>query len=204
MDMAKRERTFRRAARGTALAESIMVIPLLAIVLGLTFFFGWVMRNQQGVREAARYAAWRRVIRGSSADAGDLDRMFLRNAAAPVEVSGARVGEPTLLDYADGVSRFSRAAGDLADATAVDRFPRGYSAHVAAEFPTDVGLWQRFTGPIRARHSREGVEWRRGQASVEQAIRDLHLAGIDQALDGVPSPGNQLAERLRDLYRGPW
>lgn len=202
--MTERRRTFRRGSRGTALAESVMVIPLLAIVLGLTFFFGWVMLNQQKLRQSARYTTWRRVVRGSGISTRTLNRTFFGDDAESVGISGSRVGEPTLLDYADALGAFSAQAGELAEATAVDEFPRGYSARVSAEFPTDVGLWRRFTGGIRARHSREGVEWRRGQASVEEAIRELHLSGLEDALDGIPSPGDTLAERLRTLYHRPW
>lgn len=199
-----RRPTYRTPARGTALAESVMVIPLLGFVLALTFFFGWAMRNQQGVRQAAHYSAWRRVIRNEGSGSDDLNRKFLFGAARPVDVSGSSAGEPTLEDYADFTGGFSRPAGRLVEATAVETYPRGYSSRVAAEFPSDVGLWQRFTGAIRARHTREGVEWRRGQASVDRAVRELHMTGIEQTLDQIPPPGNTLAERIRDLYRRSW
>lgn len=181
-----------------------MVIPLLALVLGLTFFFGWVMTNQQHVRQAARYTAWRRVVRNSGVGADELNRRFFADSAEQVDISGGRSGEPTLLDYSDALSSFSSPAGDLAEATAVESFPRGRWARVSAEFPTDVGLWRRFSGAMRARHSREGVEWRRGQASVEKAIRELHLGGLEDSLDGIPSPGSTLAERLQNLYHHPY
>ncbi len=38
-----------------------MCIPLLALVIAGTFFFGQVMRNQQRLRVADRYVAWRLV-----------------------------------------------------------------------------------------------------------------------------------------------
>ncbi|MFW6066153.1 MAG: TadE family protein, partial [Planctomycetota bacterium] len=99
--MAKKRPTSRQAATGVALAETVMVIPLLALVLGLTFFFGWVMTNQQRVRQASRYAAWRRVVRDSGISTRTLNRTFFGDTAESVGVSGGRVGEPTLLDYAD-------------------------------------------------------------------------------------------------------
>ncbi len=53
-----------RASRrhGTAVIESIFCVPLIAIILGLTFFFGWAMRNQQRVIISDRYAVWRLVM----------------------------------------------------------------------------------------------------------------------------------------------
>ena len=47
--------------RGTAMLEFIMCIPLMAILIAAIFFFGWVMRNQQRVRIATRYASWKHV-----------------------------------------------------------------------------------------------------------------------------------------------
>ncbi len=190
--------------RGTALAETIMVIPMLGFVLALTFFFGWAMRNQQGVRQAAHYSAWRRVLRNEGSSSSDLNRKFLFDAASPVETSGSRAGKPTLEDYADFARGFSKPAGQMVQETAVENYPRGHSSRVAAEFPSDVGLWRAFSGAIRARHTREGVEWRRGEASVERAVRELHMTGIEQTLDNIPPPGNVLADRIRDLYRSPW
>lgn len=49
------------ARRGSALIEFVFCIPLLALIILGTFFFGHVMRNQQRLRVADRYHAWRLV-----------------------------------------------------------------------------------------------------------------------------------------------
>ena len=47
-----------------------MCIPLLALIIAATFFFGMVMRNQQRLRVADRYVAWRNLHnRDAAADA---------------------------------------------------------------------------------------------------------------------------------------
>ncbi|MCD4825254.1 MAG: pilus assembly protein [Phycisphaerae bacterium] len=60
----------RHNRKGTALIEFVVCIPLLALIIAATFFFGMLMRNQQRLRVADRYVAWRNLHnRDASADA---------------------------------------------------------------------------------------------------------------------------------------
>jgi len=54
-------RTCDRKRRGAALLEFVMCIPLLALIIAATFFFGMVMRNEQQLCVTDRYHAWRTV-----------------------------------------------------------------------------------------------------------------------------------------------
>jgi hypothetical protein len=198
-----------RTRRGAALIEFVLVIPLLALVLGLTFFFGWSMRNQQRMRMAFRYAAWRRVhgvgeTLPSPVSSREINRKFFGDAAAGVGVHFPRGPDQVLIDYVGEVSARSGRAGALAEELVLGHFPRGRGARGSAEFPTDVGLWQKFTGAIRASHVRDGVEWRRRQAGCGSAVRDMFLTTVDGAMSDVEAPGDSLAETVRGLYRSGW
>jgi len=192
--------------RGASLIEFVLCIPLLAFVIGLTFFFGWAMSNQQGVKISGRYAVWREVRGGGAADPRDLNRKFYSQKAGGVSVDGRQATDETLRDLVDAAGDVSTEAKMLADHLVLDRFPRGVGAEVAAEFPTDVGLWNQLGGgAIRHRHMREGVEWRRGQASCEEVVRDDFLIQLDGALRRLSStPGAEFGQVLRNLYEYRW
>ena len=81
-------------------------------------------------------------------------------------------------------------------------WPRGRGAEVAAAFPSDIALWQKFQGRIRNRHGREGVEWRRGQVSYLEPIRDQFLYDFDNVVSSIPDA--TLQRNLRKLYLKTW
>ncbi len=57
----------RHTRRGTALIEFVMCIPLLALIIAGTYFFGMVMRNDQRLCVSDRYHAWR-VVQNADAE----------------------------------------------------------------------------------------------------------------------------------------
>lgn len=181
-----------------------MVLPFMGMLLALIFFFGWALRNQQHVKVSDRYWSWRRVRAGGAASASELNGKFFGRTASGVTLRTDRGPDETLGDYVDRVSEASRPAGVLADETVLDTFPRGRGVDVSAEFPTDVGVWRWFTGAIHHRHVRDGVEWRRGQARCENAVRDQFLGDLDERLDNVPAPGRNMGKTFRQLYLARW
>ena len=182
-----------------------MVIPLMATIISLTFFFGWAMTNQQHVRVSGRYTAWRQARRAGGASGGDLNRSFFAGRAEDPSVSGGSAAgrtQETITDLVRAAGDVSDPAYELAEQTAGAAWPRGVWARVAASFPSDVDLWRRFQGAIRSRRIREGVSWRRGQVSYLQAIRDQYLIDLAAAISEIPDAG--LQDDLRRLYLQQW
>lgn len=187
--------------RGSALIEMVMVVPLLATIIGLTFFFGWAMANQQHVRVSSRYAAWRQVRAGESVSGDELNEIFFGDRADGVDISAGDGPDDTLKKLADAAGKYELGYPLVEDAV-LNRWPKGRSDLVKADFPSDVALWQRFRGPIEGSHAREGVEWRRGEVSYLDVIRDLFLYDLDRAVSGVPD--GTLRGSLRGLYLRRW
>jgi hypothetical protein len=181
--------------------EFVMVVPLLALVIGLTFFFGKAMMDQQHVRISARYTAWNGM---QNDEPNGLNQRFFGDRAEGVAIHGGRGPLDTLEYLVDGADQVSREAGEYAEESVLRRFPKGWRGYVSAEFPSDVGAWQSFTGAIEREHLRDGVSWKRGQCSPSSAIVELFLEDLDEALENVSAPGEELAQTVRNLYRHGW
>jgi hypothetical protein len=185
--------------------EMVLVLPVVLLLLALTFFFGWAMDNQQRVITAARYASWKSVYQRHGVSGERLDEAFFqgRQAAPGADYGGGP--DQTRVDYVDEAYRASSEAGDLVDHL-VNGLPRGSVARARATFATGHGVWSRFEGAIRRTHGRDGVEWRRGQAWLAGTLREGCFRPLDDALDGVEAPGDDLAEQVRRLYsaHGGW
>lgn len=185
--------------------EFVLCVPLIALVLGLTFFFGWSMKNQQRVIVSARYTAWKPILSGTTPGPGDLNETFFGDQADEVSVDLDPGPGDTLTDYAQQAgSQYGATVETLATELAVERFPGCHRAGLGAEFSSDVGIWSAFTGPITRNHIRDGIEWRRGQAWQEQAVADQFYSSFDSALSGIPAPADELAQMFRDLYLQGW
>lgn len=190
---------FRRRS-GTATIEFVMCVPLLATILGLTFFFGWAMKNQQHVRISDRYLAWRQIRNGTSPSGADINVTFFARQASDVSVSGGSGPGETSDDFVKKANEVANSAGSLAQHV-VDRSPASSVIRVGAEFPSQVGTWQYFTGKINSAHSREGVEWRYHEASCSDAVIRDYLNDLDTILKGLNDP---LAEVFRNMYQTGW
>lgn len=200
---APRRRGFR--SKGTATIEFVMVIPLLGIVVGLTFFFGWTMMHKHQALIAGRHAAWRRIETGSWPSEGDLDAVCFAGEAANVQLSGSSGGlQQTAADLVTEVGLQDALAEPLARQLLLSRFPAGRRAHVAASFDSDQPLWERFTGHINSRHGREGVTWRREEVNCWSTLRDQYYNDFDAGLSGVGAPANGMAQMVRRLYLADW
>lgn len=193
----------RPSPRGTAVIEMVMVIPLLAGIIGLIFFFGWAMMNQQHVRTADRYLAWRTLYGGGPADG--LNKAFFRNKAVNIQTRNEPANVETLQDWVDRVGLVNRGSEDLArlmaeGSSTVRALPRDSRVRVQAEFPSDIKLWKRFTGPIISTSGREGREWRWRQTDPQShALTQIYFEELDQAL-----PKNQAGDMLHKLYYTGW
>jgi hypothetical protein len=192
--------------RGTALLEFVWITPLLALVLGLTFFFGWSMMNKQRVKMAGRYVTWRRVHgwTGEQGEPNSVNEMFFWERGRGIDIRRGSGPDATLEDYVDSVAMVGAEAAILAEDAALDRWPRGRSTRLGAAFATDVGFYQRFEGALWTGCAREGVGWRRGQASYGRSVRELYLRDLDASLEAVAAPGTGLAGEIQHLYTGGW
>lgn len=191
------------------LIEFVMCIPLLAIIIAAIFFMGWAMMNQQHVRVSDRYATWRNLYGWQSyrSEAGQpltppkiLNLLFFRDKATSVGIGGSGGVDPDSIPaMVAAAGAYGADPGNLADGSVQKRFPHGRGASISASFKPTIGAWKSLSGAIVSRHYREGVEWRRGQVSYLEIIRDLFMADLDQAAQGC-----QLRDEIRALYLKRW
>ena len=191
--------------KGSALIEMVMVIPLLATIIGLTFFFGWTMTNQQNVRISSRYTAWRRVRTTEDASGAKLNDLFFDDRADNIDIDRARGGGDTNATLSDLVdAQTDPSAQQLADDIIWSRCSRGRSAEVAAAFPSDVGMYQRFSGQIRGYHARDGRQWRRiDPVNSHREVTEVFLSSLDDRLTDLEA-STGLATMMRKLYLYDW
>ncbi len=193
--------------RGTAIFEFVLVVPILAVVLGLTFFFGWVMMHKHQVLAANRYSAWQRVTTGVWPSEDRLNSVAFNNRATSVIFSSeAPVGATAdeLIFEAGNISPRTRV---LAEELIVEHYPPGLRAHVSADFNPQQALWQNVMEDmydIHYRHGREGVTWRRDEVSCWLALRDLYYFELDESLGLISAPAAPMAQMIRGLYLTGW
>ncbi|MFP4105977.1 MAG: hypothetical protein ACLFVU_07790 [Phycisphaerae bacterium] len=186
--------------------EFIMCLPFIALILSLTYFFGYAMQHQQQVKVSSRYASWKRVRTGLGPNAAEINQRNCADAARDVDVVARRTPIDTALDLATNCGTHSPDARIVADDLFLRWAQRGWEARVTGEWDHDVDLWEDvgLSGPITKGHLREGVEWRRVQVDMRRTVIDLYLQDIDTALRTVNPPGDGMAGMMRSLYRHGW
>ncbi len=195
----------RHRRRGAALIEFIFIVPLLATLIAFTWFFGYAMKNQQRVRVASRYQAWRSVRPG---DRGPrpwptLNEMFFYDNATSSGSGGSSGPTRSLDDLAEATTNYGDLTTELAEELLLERHvAHGSHASASASFPTHVGAWDRFQGSIRYSHTRDGHEWRLGQINYLEPVRDVFLQELDDEIMGIAHAS--LREKLRRLYLKRW
>ncbi|MDP6046368.1 MAG: hypothetical protein QGH94_09050 [Phycisphaerae bacterium] len=198
--------------RGNVLIEFVAIIPFLGAILGFTFFFGWAMVNQQHVKIADRYQAWRHVRAGSGVGAATLNERIFQGYLDEENYhqnSGTYSSETikTLQGLVEAAEMQSPQASALADTMVMERSPRGRWTTVYGRFPNEIGIFQQvenYQGSIKHTHMRDGLEWRWRQVWCEPVLRDEFLSDLDSTLEGVPSPGDGLANMAQRLYLSRW
>lgn len=191
-------------SRGTATVEFVMAIPLLAMVMAGTFFFGWAMRNHQRMCVADRYAAWRSVyVAAPSAGALNAECFDGRGEGTSLTITAGPDG--TLDAFVAVAGEQSPLAGELAEELVAEELvPWGAEACVESQFSTSVAFWRRLArGAMETRHVREGPDWVRGEVYVGAAIRELYLDDLDRALYGQAAT-TSIGQSLRRLYEQGW
>ena len=204
-------------AAGTAMTEMVLVLPFLAVILSLTFFFGWAMMQKERTLLASRYSAWSRVDTGVWADEARLNDLVFANKATTLTLTqdtgdpaigswGAPGGTNTTPgDLVTAVGAVNQIAAGLADEMVNSRFPHGYRSIVSAEFSPRQNFWAQFRGAISGRDAREGLSWRRADSvSPWNVLRDQFYSPFDTALESVAPPANGMAQMVRSLYLAYW
>ncbi|KKM78637.1 hypothetical protein LCGC14_1357950 [marine sediment metagenome] len=194
--------------RGTAMIEFVLILPVLAVILGLTFFVGWAMMRKHQVIVADRYAAWQRVEVGAWPTEEKLNEKFFADKALDVSLESMGLKRETAEDLVSEAGSLNRRSESLAEELLLDRFPRGRRAHLTASFPGHQSPWQReklkLIRTIQSRHGREGITWRRDEVNCWGTLRDQFYPELDDALQRVSAPGDGMAHMIRRLYLDHW
>ncbi len=188
---------------GSATVEFVMAIPLLAIVIAGTFFFGWVMRNHLQMRVAGRYAAWQGVD-AAAPSAARIDADFFAGRGEDTRLAADAGPEATLEEFIASARDESASAGDLAEnLVASHRVPRASGMTVTSQFSTNVDFWRKLaSSPMQARHVREGPAWLRGQVDVGGAMQELYFSELEQAVNDTA--GASVGQSLQSLFQNGW
>ena len=196
-----------RCRQGTALVEAVLAIPMLAGMLLLTWWAGWMMNNQMRVRAAANYEAWRGAYGGEVESVEKMEFASRGTVRERLHTGGTSYTLETRNEFVEIAAGVSSQAAELADRGARQRFPAGSLVTMTADFPTTVGVWnsmQRSLGDLQGRAGREGVTWRRGEASMRTPVVEMYLPELETLMQGIPEPGDGMAEMVRGLYRWGW
>ncbi|MCL2701713.1 MAG: pilus assembly protein [Phycisphaerae bacterium] len=193
----------KRQRRGTALVEAVLALPLLMVILGLVWWVGWAMTNQQRVKSAAHYAAWRGAY-GDGVTEAEIERVEFVGKGTVREYTLGGGPRETIDELVDVAALASPQAAHLADRGPRARYRKGNFVRLSGEFPTSVGLWNRYQGDIRSRAGREGPTWRHRDAAIRDAILEMYFPELDTRMRSVPRPGDGMAEMVRDLYISGW
>ena len=195
----------RRSRGGSALIEFVMIIPLMAMIIGLTFFFGWTMANRLHVRESSRYASWRHARTDQAVGSGQLNNDFFENRATDIGITRGLGTEETIDDLISAAATQGNEHATFADSVIWGCGHQGRTVRVRAKFPSDVGLYRRFQGRLASYFSRDGKQWRReDDLTPEQDVRDVFLADLDQALQALENSGSRMAKVMRITYLNKW
>jgi len=200
-----RQRRDGRSRRGAALIEFVMIIPMLAMIIGLTFFFGWTMANRLHVRESSRYAAWRHVRTKSAVGSGRLNEAFYDHRGTNIGITRGLGTEETIDDLITAAGTMGSEHATFADSVIWGCGHQGRTVRVRAKFPSEVGLYRRFQGRLASYHARDGRQWRReDDLTPEQDVRDVFLSDLDQALYALENGGSRMAKVMRITYLNKW
>ncbi len=185
------------------MTEFALTLPLLMLVLALTMFFGWARVRQQHVVVASRYAVWRSFDTGWPQDELVRGNLF--------KSEGAGISRETRDGPLDAIELWSEAvydvdegAGVFADDCLIDRWPHGREIQMTVNYEPPLPVGKRLGGTMVFGHGREGVDWVRSQANERDSLRDLYYADMDALLEGIGTPGDRLAGRVRSLWNARW
>ena len=191
--------------RGTAMIEFVLILPLLAVILGLTFFFGWALMHKHQVLVADRYSVWQKVETGTWPGTDDVNTRVFNRQAQGVNLASADGVTQTVDDLVGEASdKGGPRTQTLADTLLRENWPGGSSVEVVANFRSSWALWEKFGGQMHHSHAREGITWRRADVAPWNTLRDEFYNDLDMQLQRVNPPGQNFAQMIRGLYLSTW
>lgn len=156
-------------ARGAAMLEALLVLPLIMFVLSLVVYFGFAMERMQRGMMVDRYESWRGAAKAPGPAAGLTAGVSLE----PLRETFFAGDDPTLrLEPSDffpieSSDDLERAAGQESTSAGAlsgqyfQEFPRGRSMRFFVSSPTGSALWDRLLpGSIPHRHTVMDTDWR--------------------------------------------
>lgn len=208
-------------ARGSAMSEMVLVLPLLVFVLMLLLLFGQGWMRVQHATVMSRYEAWRQAAYAPGPYAVDpspndaMNQLFFAGNAATIEYQGhgsfPRDAADQLADWVGGQSDDAR---EFIEAV-TDALPAGHTVSFKTTHPNSNQLWTLFDRPIRHTHTRLANDWRfvNGWEIDEEGwhpagphvshipqVRDQFFEEIDERLTSGAIASNPLSDVLRHFY----
>lgn len=183
-------------SRGSAMTETVLVLPLIFFILALLFFFGQAMTRWQRSSVTDRYEAWRQTqyAPGPGAEfakrgfdfgsADQLNQAFFGDNADRLDIAdrSGRINIDEPIDtVAEEVAR-TAAPNDVPDydpASAEQlvrelhrRTPAWWRIDLSTEHTSDVPLYERFAGPVRHQSTRIDGDWSFATWLEQEAFAD--------------------------------
>ncbi len=170
--------------RGSAMTETVLVLPLIFIVLALLFFFGLAMTRLQRSSVTDRYEAWRQAQyapapgvefnkhrRADFGSGGLLNEMFFADNADELDVAD-RAGRVEVDELVDLIANqtYEEAQAYPVDGynpSDVEQYVRDLHEHTPAwwrielstEHVTNIPLYKQFAGPVKHQHTVIDGDW---------------------------------------------
>ncbi len=212
--------------RGSAMFETMLVIPFLLFLLLVIFYVSKDSVRAQHGQALVRYESWRAATAegipapqaGTPRSHPQLNSLFFGDGAARLEGQVTVAFPGTALDNL--ITALNDADANLLAVKMREHFDRGRTAGFASTHSDDLSLWQRFNGPMRQQHVRIGHNWRfvngwrlddRGEKWVHAGTgpwllnppaQEAFFETVDEPLANFAAEGNVLAESIRQVYRG--
>jgi|GEM_PF-5255249 Flp pilus assembly protein TadG len=215
-----------RRHRGSAMFETVMVLPLVFVILGLVFFFGYAFQREQQQRILARYDAARVANRATPAPpqvpAGlehpdAMNELFFRNQAQFVDIDWETYRSPAGDALAGLAYQRSTATGELAT-DLFNNSPRGTRVKLKVDFTSSIRLPESVSGPMLRRSVHPGPAWaytdsiRENEEGlwvyhrpshhymrVERRIRNVFYSDFDRQLDNFTEPATRMVSLIRGM-----
>lgn len=189
---------------GAVMSETVLVLPLVFLFLGLTYYFGLGFTRAQRTTVMTQYEVWRQVGQGSGPTSQwqighpQLNQTFHDGNATsinhrgtgsvfPEDVLEQFVSQPDTRDAQDlAASIIYRPPGGVSDNQ--HRYSHGHREGFSVNHPPPATLFQGLHGPIRRTHVRIGNEWKFSLTPTASAgdwsgsgNHTAHLRGIRDA-----------------------
>ncbi len=208
------------------MVETVLVLPVLLVVIVLTFFLSSALVRLGHASNLARYEADRLAHDAVGFSSDDTrNATFFGGNAVDIDVATTSRFPDYVLDvHANAVNQVDPNAVPFFEAL-VDDLPLGVEVRTTVTHE-EGGLWARFNRPVTGGHVRLDQPWAyayrlREDTSIDawvyetppylqtqEVVRDVYLTEMGDLLDAFAG-GNPWAEMLRRMmeepleYRGP-